>query len=166
MEEKKSVFKNKKLIIILAVALVLVAGAVVFALTRPQAPVSINPDLDPNAVDWQGNLPEPENTVEGPSIAIPGYKSMTIKSNTKDVKVSLTNPEDNPCYFVITMSLENGKELYKSKMIEPGKGIYDITLNEELIAGEYNAVLNYETYSLENMSPMNGANIKFKLIVE
>ena len=89
-------------------------------------------------------------------IAIPGYKSITIDANQTDVKVNFQNPANNPCYFVISLVLDDGTVLYESKMIEPGKGLYDITLTQALVPGEYGAMVKYETYSLSDLTPMNG----------
>ena len=94
------------------------------------------PELEEGAVDWQGAKPrETGGVTQG--IAIPGYKSITIDSGKSDVEVNLQNPEGNPCYFVISLVLDDGTVLYKSKMIEPGKGLYEISLSEPLEKGEY-----------------------------
>lgn len=52
-------------------------------------------------------------------------------------------------------------------MVEPGKGLYEITLDEEVTAGEYeNAILKYECFTLdENQYALNGSEIKLKLVV-
>ena len=125
------------------------------------------PDLEESAVMWQGELPRSQNegeVAQGRGIEIPGYKSITIDANQKDVSVNFVNPEGNPCYFVISLVLEDGTELYKSKMVKPGMGLYEITLNQELKPGEYPALVKYETFSLDELEPMNGAEIKFTLI--
>ena len=80
--------------------------------------------------------------------------------------VNLYNPQGNPCYFVISLVLDDGMVLYQSKMIEPGKALYGITLSRPLAAGEYEAMIMYETYSLDALKPMNGANVKFTLIAK
>jgi len=129
------------------------------------AQTSVKPDLDPNAVDWEGVQPQDTGGVTQ-GIAIPGYKSITIDANKTDVKVNFQNPEGNPCYFVISLILDDGTVLYQSKMIEPGKGLYDITLSQALVPGEYSATVKYETYSLSDQTPMNGAEVQIKLIVQ
>lgn len=123
------------------------------------------PDLDEGAVDWEGVHPQNTGGVAA-GIAIPGYKSITIDANQTDVKVNFNNPEGNPCYFVISLVLDDGTVLYQSKMIEPGMGIYDITLTQALAPGEYGAAVKYETYSLSDLTPMNGANVQIVLIAK
>ncbi len=162
---------------ILAAFLVLVAAGVVFALNvdKLQQVASV-PDeqvaeagkqleLEEGAVDWEGARPQDTGGVV-PGIAIPGYKSITVDANKTDVKVNFQNPEGNPCYFEISLLLDDGTELYKSKMVEPGKGIYDISLSKALESGEYGAMVKYSTYSLTDMSPMNGAEVKITLIAQ
>jgi hypothetical protein len=122
-------------------------------------------ELEEGAEEWQGVQPRDTGGVTQ-GIAIPGYKSITIDADTADVKVNFQNPEGNPCYFVISLVLADGTELYKSKMIEPGMGLYEITLTQALAAGEYDATVKYETFGLESLSPMNGAEVKIKLIAE
>ena len=116
-------------------------------------------------MDWEGVKPQ-DTGGEVRGIAIPGYKSITVEANKKDVKVNFQNPEGNPCYFEISLLLADGTELYKSKMIEPGKGLYEITLNQPLEPGEYDAVVKYDTFSLEGLAPMNGAEVQIKLIAQ
>lgn len=126
---------------------------------------NVQPELEEGAVDWEGAKPRETGGVTA-GIAIPGYKSITIDAGETDIKVNLQNPEGNPCYFVISLILEDGTELYKSKMIEPGKGLYDITINNPLDKGEYPAVVKYETFSLNELNPLNGAEVKISLIAE
>ena len=49
------------------------------------------PDLDPDASTQEAKESDPP---EG--IRIPGYPSITIPADTKDVTVNLMNPEGNP----------------------------------------------------------------------
>ena len=124
------------------------------------------PDIDQNAVDrWDASSQNSvsEGSTEG--IKIPGFKTMKVKAGASKVQATLQNPEGNPCYFVITLKVD-GKERYKSKMIPPGKGIYEITLAEHFNKGSYSGVLLYEAYALEGLAPMNGANMNFTLVAE
>ena len=121
------------------------------------------PELEGSAVDWEGVHTQDTGGVV-PGIAIPGYKSITVDADTADVMVNFQNPAENPCYFVISLLLADGTVLYQSKMIEPGKGLYEITLSEALAPGEYDAVVKYDTFSLSDLNPMNGAEVKIKLI--
>ena len=124
------------------------------------------PDLDPNAKD-KDDTPSKAQSSEG-GIAIPGFKTVYLKAGVKEQKVSLENPAANRCYFVMTLMLKDGTVLYKSKMVEPGKGIYDITMNKALDKGVYeDCVLKYETYSMDStLSPLNGMDTKLTIEVK
>ena len=100
-------------------------------------------------------------------IRIPGYPSITIPADTKDVTVNLMNPEGNPCYFTFTLVLKDTDEtIYQSKMVEPGKAITQITLSKELSAGEYPAILKISTAAMDDGRAMNGANVETVLKVQ
>ena len=120
------------------------------------------PDLDPDASTQEAKESDPP---EG--IRIPGYPSITIPADTKDVTVNLMNPEGNPCYFTFTLVLKDTDEtIYQSKMVEPGKAITQITLSKELSAGEYPAILKISTAAMDDGRAMNGANVETVLKVQ
>lgn len=161
-----------------AIALSLIAALVVcgvlfapklFGADKPgenvEAGIPLAPELEEGAVAWDGTKVKDTGGVV-PGIAIPGYKSITVDADTTEAQVNFQNPEGNPCYFVISLVLADGTELYKSKMVEPGKGLYEITLSEALAAGEYDASVRYETFSLNDLAPMNGAQVEIKLIAQ
>ena len=120
------------------------------------------PDLDPDASTQEAKESDPP---EG--IRIPGYPSITIPADTKDVTVNLMNPEGNPCYFTFEIVLNDTDEtIYTSKMVEPGKAITEVTLEKALAAGEYPATIKITTASLTDGSAMNGANVETTLIAQ
>lgn len=165
--------KNKKIIggVVLAI-LLLIAGITVgmnwqnWFGDEPSQKAIV--DLDTSAEDWKGKKEQPVNGNPGGGIAIPGFKSMTFVANEKQQGVNFYNPETNDCYFVLTLKLEDGTELWKSKMIAPGKGIYEITMNQTLKAGSYpNTILKYECFKQnDELTGLNGSEMKFELIVE
>ena len=120
------------------------------------------PDLDPDASTQEAKESDPP---EG--IRIPGYPSITIPADTKDVTVNLMNPEGNPCYFTFEIVLNDTDEtIYTSKMVEPGKAITEVTLEKALAAGEYPATIKITTASLTDGSAMNGANVETTIIAQ
>ncbi|MGN0462361.1 MAG: hypothetical protein ACI4HZ_07950 [Ruminococcus sp.] len=168
------VIKKKHIVIAVIIILLLVAGGVVLALNfgnwfgEESAPTtqSTTMEVDPNAGQYNGQQPEDKGG-EAEGIKIPGYPSITIPANKEDVTVALLNPDGNPCYFVFELVLKDTEEtLYKSKLVPPGQAITDITLSKPLTAGEHNAVIKISTYSLEDQSPMNGANVETVLIAK
>jgi hypothetical protein len=122
-------------------------------------------NVDSSAVSWEGKKKEilEENSK---SIAIPGFEAITLKSDEKQQQVNFHNPEVNDCYFKLTLVHPDGSKLWSSDLIEPGKGLYTIDLDKELASGEYpDAVLRYECFTLNDQSPLNGSEIKLKLMV-
>lgn len=101
------------------------------------------------------------------SITIPGFDTWTIKANETRVTSNFYNPESNNCYFVITVTLnDTGEQIYQSNYLKPGQHLYKINLLKSMTSGTYNATLNYSTYSIDDFTPLNGADVPFKLIVE
>lgn len=122
-------------------------------------------EIDPGASDWtESSLSSRGGTDKG--IAVPGYPSLSLPANTREVQISLLNPEGNPCYFTFELVLEEtGESLYTSQAVPPGQAIRDLTLSRGLPAGEYSATIRITTNALDSQAPMNGANVETKLIV-
>ena len=100
-------------------------------------------------------------------IDVTAYEKLKLKADTKDQSVRFENPLQNNCWMVITLSLEDGTELWKSDELQPGQVVRSITLNQTLAAGEYkNAVIKYQhwTYDDEKL-PLNGAETLVTLTV-
>ena len=120
-------------------------------------------DIDTNISD----IEDIEVVNNSSSIKIPGYTSILIDKDKKDVEIALINPSGNPCYFVYELVLmDNEESLYKSKHIPPGKMIKDVRLNRALKEGEYKAFIRITTTSISDNSPMNGANLETVLVVK
>ena len=115
MREKAG--KNKILIImIICLCAVIIAGLIYFMKLKGGSDSAFTPDLDPNAKTQTA-----DDTGEKPTgIRIPGYPSITIEADKKDVQMNLMNPEGNPCYFTFEIVLNDTDEtIYTSKMVEP-----------------------------------------------
>lgn len=178
MNEKENnaiTLKRSHLIIAAAVILLLIAGGVTLGLNwnnwfgeKPETSLTGSPDIDPGAADWNGSkLPDQSGNGVSEGIAIPGYPSISLPANTKNVQVALLNPEGNPCYFTFELILkESGENLYTSKLVPPGKAITDIALSRGLEPGDYAATIKITTSSLSDQSPMNGANVETVFIVK
>ncbi len=174
-ENKTITISKRTLIIIIAVLLLLIGIGVTVAVNYDnwfgnKEPTSSQgdfiPDIDENAGDYTGEKPKDEGG-EAVGIKIPGYPSITIPANQKDITVALLNPEGNPCYFVFNLVLKDtGETIYTSKMVPPGKSINQITLAKGLTAGEHPATIQISTYSLTDGSAMNGANVETVLIAK
>lgn len=122
--------------------------------------------IDTEGQEWMGKK---NNSAQkkSESIAIPGFESMTFIKNQSHQSVNFYNPNVNNCYFKLSLLLPDGVQIWESKYIEPGNGIYEIDLDNLLEEGEYEgAILKYQCYTMdEKQSPLNGSEIKFKLNV-
>ena len=180
--EKKSVTVSEKgLVAVILAVLLLIAGGITLGLNwqswfggDPPASqtggTGKQPDLDDGAVDWRGEQPQskPQTGDGRAGIAIPGYKSISLKANVREQQVNLYNPDVNDCYFVMSLILPDGTKVWQSKMIAPGKGLYTITLDQEIPAGTYeNSILKYECYKRDDtLTKLNGSEVKLILEVE
>jgi len=102
----------------------------------------------------------------GVSIAIPGYEKLDFVAGKTTQAVNLKNPPENACTFVLTLTLEDGETLWTGEALQPGEAFTRITLSKTLDKGEYPATLHYDCYSIEDNTPLNGAEIKLTLEVK
>ena len=128
--------KKIKIIIGILIAAVIAAAGITWYVMNQKNQKTGNSSAE--VVAWAVDIEEEEPSEEK-GILIPGYTSMVMKANTKEQTVSIGNPADNDCIFVIVLKLE---------------------------AGEYQAVIEYKCYSLEDKSPLNGGSAEFKLYVK
>lgn len=171
----KSITLKTSHMVIIAAVLVVVVGVgayfIVSGMNKPadssdaQTPYGgMSLTLDENMKDYAGQDPENRGG-EAAGIKIPGYGTVTLPSGTTDVKMILLNPEGNPCYFSFELVVD-GETYFTSNLVEPSKCIEDLALSKPLPKGQYKAILKISTYSLDDsLTPMNGANVEFELVV-
>ncbi len=107
------------------------------------------------------------NVTESDSISVPGYDTFTFEAGKKTQKITLHNPEENTCYFRLSLILENGEAIWTSDLLEPGMAFTSIKLDKALDKGTYSDVtLKYDCYSLKDKSQLNGAAIKVTIVAE
>lgn len=115
----------------------------------------------PARSDEEGQAPETKST-----ISIPGFETLRMRAGTEVQAVRLYNPAENDCYFLITILLPDGTQIFQSDLIPPGEEIKSIHINTLLQAGTYEETqLLYACYSLDDLQALNGASIKFTLEV-
>lgn len=166
--------KAAKIILIAAAAVLLVGGGIFAGLNwnnwfgkQEEPQTTAGAELDTGAEDWTGEKEVYTGKKNTDTIDIPGYGSITLKADDAEQTVNFYNPEQNTCYFRMTLLLPDGTEVWQSGLVEPGKGIYNITLDEALSAGAYeDAVLKYECFAMnDEQTPLNGSEIKLTLNV-
>lgn len=157
---------TKRTVLVFTLAMVLFAGIGAMGMRYMQREDHVPGKglvLDQNAEEWDKTLADTSGGQKG--IKIPGYADITVSKEDKNWKISLVNPEDNPCYFQYSLEIaETGKTLYESDLIEPGKAIKEFTPQNVPGQGDYELYLNISTYSYdEEKVPMNGAKVKAEL---
>ena len=106
------------------------------------------------------------NPGSGENIAIPGYEKLSFAAGKTAQTVNLKNPAENACTFVLTLTMEDGETLWTGKALSPGEAFTRITLSKVLEAGEYPATLHYDCFSLQDHTPLNGAEIQLTIEVK
>ena len=172
------VIKKKHIVIaVIIILLLLVSGVLVganwskwFGSSRTETSQSGTStpslDIDPNAGQWNGETLQDKGSEEV-GIKIPGYPSITIPKDTTNVTMALLNPEGNPCYFKFEIVLkDSGETIFESKYVPPGDAITDVTLNHALSEGEYDATIMITTIALDQITPLNGANVETVIIAK
>ena len=106
------------------------------------------------------------NPGSGENIAIPGYEKLDFAAGKTAQTVSLKNPAENSCTFVLSLTLDDGTTLWTGEALSPGEAFTRITLSRALDAGSYAATLHYDCYTIEDNQPLNGAEIQLTLEVK
>jgi len=124
-------------------------------------PITTQPTEDEEIEPTEPELPFLPNG----SISIPGFEVLTVQ-NGKLQADKIINPIQNECYFLVSVLLEGGTEIYRSGILAPNQSVGSVALILPLISGTYeNAIVRYSCYDIETMQPLNGADIKFTLEV-
>lgn len=121
------------------------------------------PDIETNV-----NIKPEGEKVEVGSIDINGFSKWHIPAGkTEDLTIPLENPESNRCYFTFEILLDDtGETLYKSKMVAPGDGIYQIDISRPLEAGEYDVTIHIITNQIETGALLNDFEMDVTLKVD
>lgn len=167
MEKQNEKKKKKPFLIIFICILMIALGLAAGIFISNHLNKSHDSTYDNNAEDIKKKNDDSSTSEEvADNIAIPCWDTLVMTADSTEQEVNFYNPEKNEnCDFQLTLTLENGTELWKSQLIPNGKAIYNITLNRTLKAGTYKAVMKYDCFS-KNGSQLNGSNLNFNLIVE
>lgn len=158
-----------RIVIACICAIVLLGGILIWVLLKKEPPGEDAGNvsamvIDPDAKDWD----VPENTSGGVTegIEVPGYGDLTFTPGQKTQQLEVGNPSSNNCYFIISITVDNEREIYRSGLLKPGSGLTELTLSAPLEPGEYRAEMRYECYTLdEDKSPLNNTVVDFTIHV-
>ncbi len=117
--------------------------------------------------NWEDEVSDDNNDQSSRSgTKIPGYSLAVMNEGDLSLKIRIGNPKENTVGFIATVRLEDGTELYKSPMLNPGQGLEEIPLEKTLSKGTYNAEVYYQCVLLnDEQTPLNSAISAFKLYV-
>lgn len=173
-DENRSDRKWKILVGILAVLLILCGTWILWGGVPFFPAAAPNDDGSSSQGGWLVIDPNAGELVEPPGVTIPGFGSMTIRANTKEIiGINLYNPDKNAGWYYLTYKLclldVNGEEsevLYESQLLPPGLYLQDITLSRGLAPGEYEAVMHVQPYRIADKSPTNSADLRLTIIAK
>lgn len=168
IENKKTKKKLLTAVLILIVLAIVsfVGTAIYFNFFDDSQPVDSDGVIGRIIKDWDTGA-EDSSAAQSGGIQIPGYSTAEMKEGDTYLHLSVGNPKSNECGFYATLKLEDGTELYKSQLLNPGEGLMDIPLSETLKKGEYKAMVYYQCVTLdEEHKPLNSAESEFTLIVK
>lgn len=119
--------------------------------------------IEKNTVEWNQDM---EIADESAAIQIPYYSDIYMEGDTDSIDMILVNPKENECYFTYTFILkETGEEIYQSDLIESGRALEKVKLNQTMDRGTYKLDIRIDTYSIEEQNPLNNAIVSTNLIV-
>lgn len=153
--------KKRKVCII--VLLLLLSIIIFFFFGRSDSKILL--PVDKNAQEWDGDQKLPTGgQQDADTIKIPGFDSLTFTANQKEQKVNFKNPEENNCLFRMTLLIDDKQYWQSAGGIEPGKGYYEIQLDDTLQPGDYDGSLLVECFK-EDGTALNNAKVKFNVEV-
>lgn len=153
--------KKRFLIIMLMMALLLVALGFLFG--RNDSNKKLLPH-DDTAQNWDGDQKLP-NGNKAKLIEIPGFQSLVFFSNEEKQKVNFHNPESNTCLMKMSLYADNIELWHNEDYLAPGKGYYEIVVDNMLDVGNYAGKLQIQCYTEEG-TELNGAVVNFDLTIK
>lgn len=147
-----------------AVAFILLAGMVGYHIGEGATIPAPATDTPPPVTPSVPAIPTAQATAPEGSITIPGFDRLQIAASTGQQTAPFYNPAGNACYFVISLFLPSGEEIFRSGLVPPGESLSTMALASVPPAGVYeSSILRYSCYSLDSTQPMNGADVKLTI---
>lgn len=158
MEKKKTAW-----ILLSVLGLLIIGGVVQHNIHR--APSNGAMEYAPDQpVSWKGEIPGSGKTA---GTKIPGFGKLYFPSNTRQVQMTLANPDDNDCYLIYSIYLDkpDGELLYTSEKIYPGMAVENLTLKCPLQQGDYTLYIHAAPYRSSDDTKLNDAVLKAPVAV-
>lgn len=163
-QEKKK--PNIMMIALIVVVLVLAGVVYHFATQKADDDFAIDPNVILNAEDAKAAVEEAK--VPATSINVSMLRKVFFEDGQSSGIIDLENTERNIYPYKITISLaseEGDVLLYESGLIPVGAKLEEITLLQDLDAGEYPAVVMFTNYN-ENNEAVGRVGVAIDLVVK
>lgn len=127
-----------------------------------------------NTVVTPDNIEEIMNQLADKDYTAPGSYEVTMntdwtfangKAASADAYVENCVRNTNTVYFTITLANDDSREIYHSPYLELGSHIENITLDEDLDAGVYDAVLTYHLVD-DDMKDLSEVSVSITITVQ
>lgn len=155
--------KNKKICLIGAISVIVIMIAIGGFFFTGKDTLSGGMKMEKNTIEWNQDM---ESADKNADIQIPYYSDIYMEGGTDSIDMVLVNPKENECYFAYTFILsETGEEIYQSDLIEPGRALEEVKLNQKMGTGRYKLDIRIDTYSIKEQNVLNNAIVSTNLIV-
>lgn len=160
--KKKSRIAARVILIVLILAFLALAAAVLISPVRYRNEDQQNNFTFPEIV---GNGSDGFVAHNKASATIPATDGIELTSGTVEQSLCMSNPDNNPCIFVISLYLGDGTLLFTTEPLYPGETSEPVLLRQSLNSGVYkNATLVYDCYSADgNMAPLTRCEIAVEI---
>lgn len=160
--KKKSRIAARAILIVLVLAFLALAAAVLVSPVRYRNEDRQNNFTFPEIV---GNGSDGFVAHNKASATIPATDGIELTSGTVEQSLCMSNPDNNPCIFVISLYLGDGTLLFTTEPLYPGETSEPVLLRQSLNSGVYkNATLVYDCYSSDgNMAPLTRCEIAVEI---
>ena len=172
---EKSISKRTLILVIVAAVVVvgIMAGVLVWALTREQEESFSDEFFDPMA--QTGFLPdmsaeeiqeELNRVVEEGMMNLNIAARVVFETGASQGRINIQNSEANHYIQKVTLTLDGTNEvMYESGGIKPGQYIQFITLSRDLEPGTYDMTATFTAYTQEERQIVGSAATKVEVIV-
>lgn len=164
MSQQKNVRKNRKIWMIGAVFVIVLAAGITagYFLLWNRDTASNGLKVQKNTIEWNQDMQSADKNAD---IQIPYYGDVYMEGGSDKIDMTLVNPKENDCYFVYTFILsDTGEEIYQSDLIEPGRALTEADLEDEVPAGTYKMDIRIDTYTMDDQKTLNNAVVSTNLI--
>lgn len=156
--------KKRKILLLIVIALLLLCLIIFFFFGRKSnLPLPVLPH-DDTAEEWDGDQKLPNGNMSK-LIEIPGFQSLVFFASDDIQKVNFYNPESNSCLMKMTLYADDMELWHNENYLVPGKGYYEIVIENMPGVGNYDGKLQIECFNEEGIE-LNGAVVNFDLTIK